>query len=103
MLTVPLQPIPAQVVKVVLGGQNCQINIYQKPQGLFVDISADDVTIIAGTIARDADPLVSRTYTGFMGNLLFVDTQGARDPEYAALGTRFQLVYLTVDEYAIIQ
>lgn len=103
MLTVPLQPIPAQVTKVILGGQNCQINIYQKPQGVFVDITADDVDIIVGTIARDIAPLVSREYTGFIGNLFFIDTQGNSDPEYSGLGSRFSLVYVTAEEYALIQ
>ena len=77
MQTVPLQPVPSQSTKVVLGGQNCQILVYQKPQGVFVDITADDVEIIVGTIARDIAPLVSRGYTGFIGNLLFIDTQGS--------------------------
>lgn len=103
MQTVPLQPVPAQVSKVVLGGQNCQINIYQKPQGVFVDISADGVDVAVATIARDIDPLVSRTYTGFIGNLLFIDTQGNSDPGYTGFGSRFSLVYLTADEYALIQ
>lgn len=103
MQTVPLQPIPSQASKVVLGGQNCQISIYQKPQGIFVDISADDVEIASGTIARDTVPLVSREYSGFIGNLLFIDTQGSSDPSYDGLGSRFFLVYLTAEEYALIQ
>ena len=103
MQTVPLQPVPSQASKVVLGGQNCQINIYQKPQGVFVDITADDVEIIVGTIARDIAPLVSRGYTGFIGNLLFIDTQGNSDPSYDGLVSRFSLVYLTAEEYALIQ
>ena len=103
MLTVPLQPVPAQVSKVVLGGQNCQINVYQKQQGLFVDITADDIAIITGTIARDTALLVSREYTGFIGNLFFIDTQGDSDPSYSGLGSRFSLVYLTAEENAIVQ
>lgn len=103
MQAVPLQPIPSQITKIVLGGQNCQISIYQKTQGLFVDITADDVVIMSAVIARDIDPLISRTYTGFVGNLIFVDTQGSSDPDYTGLGSRFNLVYLTADEYALIQ
>lgn len=103
MLTVPLQPVPAQVCKVILGGQNCQINLYQKPQGLFVDIAADGVDIEIATIARDIDPLISRDYLGFVGNLLFIDTQGNSEPNYAEIGTRFFLLYLTAEEYALLQ
>jgi len=102
MQTVPLQPVPSQSTKVVLGGQNCQILVYQKPQGVFVDINADGVDISVGTIARDAVPLVSREYAGFSGNLLFIDSQGSDDPSYSGLGDRFAMVYLTAEEYALI-
>jgi hypothetical protein len=102
MQQIPLQPIPSQSTKVVLGGQNCQILVYQKPQGVFVDINADGVDISVGTIARDAVPLVSREYAGFSGNLLFIDSQGSADPSYDGLGDRFALVYLTAEEYALI-
>jgi homospermidine synthase len=102
MQSVPLQPVPSQSTKVVLGGQNCQILVYQKPQGVFVDINADGVDISVGTIARDAVPLISREYTGFIGNLIFIDTQGSDDPSYSGLGDRFAMVYLTAEEYALI-
>lgn len=103
MQSVPLQPVPSQSTKVVLGGQNCQILVYQKPQGIFVDINADGIDIIAGVIARDAVPLVCREYSGFAGNLLFIDSQGSADPSYDGLGARFDLVYLTAEEYALIR
>lgn len=102
MQTIPLQPVPTQATKVVLGGQNVQLLIYQKPQGVFVDINADGVDIVVGVVARDAVPLMCRNYLGFIGNLLFVDTQGNSDPSYDGLGSRFSLVYLTAEEYALI-
>ena len=69
MQSIPLQPVPSQSTKVVLGGQNCQLLVYQKPQGVFVDINADGVDIVVGIIGRDAVPLVCREYTGFIGNI----------------------------------
>lgn len=102
MQSIPLQPVPSQSTKAVLGGQNCQIYVYQKPQGCFVDINADGVNIVVGIIARDAVPLVCREYAGFIGNLLFIDTQGSDDPSYEGLGSRWTLVYLTAEEYALI-
>lgn len=102
MQAVPLQPVPSQSVKVVLGGQNCQILVYQKPQGVFVDVAVNGVDVAVATIARDAVPLVCREYAGFAGNLLFIDSQGSADPSYDGLGSRFDLVYLTAEEYALI-
>ena len=102
MQEIPLQPIPSQSTKVVLGGQNCQLLVYQKPEGVFIDVNADGVDMVVGVIARDAVPLVCREYAGFVGNLLFIDTQGSSDPSYDGLGSRFSLVYLTADEYALI-
>lgn len=103
MLTVPLQPVPAQVCKVVLSNQNCQIFVYQKSQGVFIDVMADDTEIVAGVIGRDTGMIVARQYSGFVGNLFFIDTQGNNDPDYTGFGSRFSLVYLTADEYDIIQ
>lgn len=101
MQDVTVQAVPAQTLKVVLAEQNCQINIYQKEQGLFVDIIANGETLVSAVIARDAVPLMCRDYLSFAGNLMFIDTQGASDPEYSTLGSRFKLVYLTADEYAL--
>lgn len=102
MQTVPLQATPAQSIKSVLGGQNCRIILSQKPQGMFFDLEVDSVRIVSSIIARDAVPLVCREYEGFRGNLLFIDTQGGDDPLSSGLGSRWQLVYLTADEYALV-
>lgn len=90
---IPLSPIPAQDCKVVLGGQNCHITVYQKPEGLFVNIDADGIDIALGIIARDTVNLIARGYAGFIGSLFFIDTQGVSDPTYNGLGLRFQLIY----------
>ncbi len=103
MQEIPIQPVPSQITKVVLGAQNCQILIYQKPQGMFVDINVNGADVVTGVIARDAVPLVCREYAGFSGNLVFIDTQGNGDPVYEGLGSRYSLVYLTAEEYALIQ
>ena len=102
MQEIPIQPVPSQITEVVLGAQNCQILIYQKPQGMFVDINVNGADVVTGVIARDAVPLVCREYAGFSGNLVFIDTQGSADPVYDGLGSRYSLVYLTAEEYALI-
>jgi hypothetical protein len=98
MLTIPLQATPAQSLSAVLGGQNCQINVYQKSTGLFLDLSVSNSPIIAATICLDRVRLVREPYLGFIGDLVFADTQGTADPVYTDLGSRFILLYLEASD-----
>ena len=104
MQTVPLQAVPSQQVQTVLGGQNCQIAVYTLgTEGhVFADINVNGVDISSGILARNAVPLNPFGYAAFAGNLMFIDTQGLSDPSYTGFGARFQLVYLTAAEYALI-
>jgi hypothetical protein len=98
VLIVPLNPVPNQAVTVALAGQNTQINIYQKLYGLFVDLYVAGVLIVAGTPALDRNLIVRSAYLGFVGDLVFIDTQGTDDPTYTGLGSRFQLAYIEASE-----
>lgn len=100
MQVIPLQPVPSQQLQVVLGNQNCQIAVYLKGKHLFVDVNSNGADISIAVIAHDVVPLVPTTYLGFVGNLIFTDTQGTSDPTFDGLGSRYQLVYLTASEYA---
>jgi hypothetical protein len=102
MQSIALQPVPSQQLQVVLGGQNCQIAVYLKGENLFVDLNSNGADISIAVIARDVIPLVPTTYLGFVGNLIFTDTQGSSDPTFDGLGSRYQLVYLTEAEYVLI-
>jgi hypothetical protein len=101
MQIIPLQSVPSQTVATLLGGQQCQLSVYQKDQGIFFDLTSNGVDMTIATIARNAvwlDPHAA--YDGFIGNFIFIDTQGLDDPFYTGLGARWQLVYLTAAEYA---
>lgn len=103
---VPLSAVPAQTLSAVLAGQNCQLSVYQKSTGLYLDLAVGGTPILNTMICRNAARLLlDRTYLGFVGDLLFVDTQAATlldgaDPTYAGLGAQFQLIYLTGAEIA---
>lgn len=103
MLEIPLRPVPSQSTKVVLAGQNCQISIRQTTRGLFADVLVGGAPAALTVPALDGIPLVPNDYASFSGNLIFVDTMGADRPEYAGLGARFRLVYLTAAEYDLIR
>ena len=94
MLTIPLQATPSQSLSVVCAGQNCQINVYQKSTGLYLDLYVSNSPIITATICLDRVRLVRESYLGFIGDLVFADTQGETDPVYSGLGSQYAFLYL---------
>lgn len=97
MLIIPLQATPSQVLTVQLGLQTCQLAIYQKTTGLFIDVLVNDVLIIGGVLCENLNRIVRSVYLGFIGDLTFIDNQGAADPVYTGLGgegSRFSLAWL---------
>ena len=91
---VALAAIPAQTVTASLGGQTCQITVYQKRTGLYLDLAVNNAPIIYGVLCLNANLIVRDAYLGFSGDLAFYDTQGAQDPDYTGLGGRYQLAYV---------
>lgn len=103
MQTITIQPVPSQTLSVVLAEQNVSIKLYQKKDcGVFIDVALNGSYVASGQIVRDIVPLIPSDYLGFVGNLMFIDTQGNLDPDYSGMGDRWQLIYLTADEYALI-
>jgi hypothetical protein len=102
MQQIALQAVPSQQLQIVLANQNCQIAVYQRSTGLYVDLNVGGADISIGVLALNLNPLVPTAYLGFAGNMLFVDTLGSTDPIYTGLGARYQLLYLTAADYASI-
>ena len=102
MLIVPLNANPNQTLTVGLGNQACQLDVYQKSGGLFMDVYVNNALIIAGVIAENLNRIVRSKYLGFSGDFVFVDTQGSDDPVYTGLGTRWQLLYFAPADLALL-
>jgi hypothetical protein len=99
---VPLQPVAFQTLSVVLAGQNSQIRVYQKAGVVYFDLALDGQPIVTTKACRNRIRLLlASSYEPYTGDFVFVDTQGDTQPEYAGLGTRYILLYLTADEIAI--
>jgi hypothetical protein len=96
--TVLLQDVPNQSILTTLSNQQCQLNVYQKRTGLFMDIYANDFSepILAGVYCVNQVFCIMDAYLGFVGDFMWVDTLGQNaNPYYGGgLGSRFQLVYL---------
>ncbi|MFM9934198.1 phage baseplate plug family protein [Achromobacter xylosoxidans] len=93
MRKIPLRAVPAQTCCVVLGGQNCQVSVYQKSTGVYLDLQVNHEPVAMAVLCHDRVWLIRETYSGFVGDLTFVDTQGRDDPVYKGFGGRFQLMY----------
>jgi hypothetical protein len=98
-LVVPLATKPAQRLRTTLSHLACTINLYQKPQGLFLDLLVDDVLMLGGVLCLDRVLIVRDLYFGFIGDLAFVDTQARDDPDFTGLGTRWLLFYLNPGDF----
>lgn len=98
MQIIPLQPLPAQVLTVLLADQACQIDVAQKSSGLFLDLYVGGALVVGGVICENRNRLVRSSYLGFVGDLMVIDTEGSSDPDYTGLGSRFVLAYLTADD-----
>jgi len=94
MLAIPIVPVPSQVLRVTLAGQDCIIALYARSTGLFLDLAVSDVPVISGVICQHRNRIVRSAYLGFVGDLAIYDTQGSDDPLYPGLGARWVLAYV---------
>ena len=101
MLIIPLQAVPSQHVSTTLDGQYCQLNVYQKAFGLFLDLYVDNALLIGGVVCQDRKRIVRSAYLGFIGDIAFFDRQGTSDPAYAGLADRYGLAFLEADDLAM--
>ena len=98
--SIPLQAVANQTLVVQLGGQSVQLNLYQKTSGLFLDVLVNNAYVVAGVICENLNRIVRDAYLGFLGDLVFMDSQGASDPIASGLGAQFLLFYLTQADLA---
>lgn len=94
MKEVPLIDADAQSFFTSLGGQQCRIELRQRSTGLYLDVRVEDTPIVLGVACRNLVRVVRDDYLGFIGDLVFFDTQGSNDPVSPGLGSRFLLQYL---------
>ena len=94
-LQIPLQAVANQSLNPSLGDQAVQLNVYQKNTGLFMDVLVNNIPVVVGVICENLNRIVRDAYINFIGDLVFLDTQGSQDPSYKGLGTRWILIYLT--------
>lgn len=100
MMIIPVQPIPNQSFQVQLANQPCTIQLTQTAFGLICNLYISSTLIIGGVLCENLNRIVRSLYLGFIGDLIFNDTQGSNDPIYPGLGSRYQFIYLESSDLA---
>ncbi len=99
MLRIPLQAIPNQTLAVTLARQPVQLALRQNGASMFIDVMNNGLYVVRTRICRNRQRLLlDARYKGFIGDFMFVDTQGDTDPQYADLNSRYLLLYVGADE-----
>ena len=99
MLLIPLEAVPSQTLSITLAGQACSIAVRDNNVNLYLDLRVSNRPIVVGKICRNRQRLlIGLGYRGFIGDFVFVDSQGDEQPAYAGLGSRWQLYYLGAGE-----
>lgn len=99
MEIIPLEAVNNQKFSIVLGGQNCDITVYERNERVFVDLSVDGAVVRQGMLAV-AGNILPRNTSAFFGALMFVDILDGYEvfPRYAEFDRRWQFVWLTEEE-----
>ncbi len=106
MLQVPLADVPAQSLNIALDGQNVSLNVYTVTGDdgitrIFLDVLLAGVAIRTCLCCFNLARLMPNCqYAGFVGDFVFVDTQGTSDPNSPGLGSRYLLEYLEASDLA---
>lgn len=98
MVEIPLQPIPAQEVQVILNSQNCTLSVYWRFGKLYADLLVDSEPVFQGSICQNLQWVNQSLNPEFSGGLMFVDALGEEAPCWDGLGSRWSLLYLDADE-----
>ncbi len=90
---IPLKAQPRQSISIVLGDQPCVISLRSLGGNMLLTLSLNGAIICENTLITNRAPIIKAAYTGFVGELVMIDTQGDEPPEYDGLGTRWRLLY----------
>lgn len=101
MRNISIEPLKSQSISVELGGQRCTIRLIQRESFLYMDLSFNGSPIMQGIPCLYGNRMVRYSYLGFAGDLVFLDSEGQKDPEFTGLGGRFILYY--IEESDLVQ
>ena len=98
MRTIPLEPEKSQAISVSLAGQQCRIRLVQRASFIYMDLEVNGVPLLQGVPCLYGNKIVRYSYLGFLGDLVFIDSEGQSDPSWEGLGGRYSLYYIEESE-----
>ncbi|MDS0977541.1 hypothetical protein OSC12_14870 [Citrobacter portucalensis] len=98
MRTVSLVPQKSQSISVNLAGQQCTIRLIQRESFMYMDLTVNGNPIMQGVPCLYGNRMVRYSYLGFVGDLVFLDNVGQKDPYWEGLGERYILYYIEESE-----
>ncbi|CNJ38579.1 Uncharacterised protein [Yersinia rohdei] len=101
MRSISIEPVKSQTISVDLAGQQCSIRLIQRETFLYMDLTVNGIPIMQGIPCLYGNRMVRYSYLGFAGDLVFLDSEGQKDPEFTGLGGRFILYY--IEESDLVQ
>lgn len=91
--TIPLKQVPSQAVNVLLAGQPCTIELRLMGGRQYLGLSVNGDVICRNVLLVNRSRIIRAAYTGFIGDLAVIDTQGDDPPEYTGWGARWLLAF----------
>lgn len=93
VVTIPLKPVPSQSVTIPLAGQPCIIDIQLLGGRQYLSLSVNGVVICQNVLIVNRSAIIRAAYTGFIGEIAAIDTQGDETPNYTGWGSRWFLAF----------
>lgn len=94
MRTIPIEPQKSQSISISLAGQQCTIRLVQRVMFIYMDLEVDGVPVMQGIPCLYGNKMVRYKYLGFLGDFVFIDNSGQKDPKWSGLGDRYSLYYI---------
>jgi len=92
-LQIPLQAIPSQTVGVSLNSQQCSITLRELNGRQYLSLSINGAPICNNVLLQSSTSIIKAAYTGFVGDLIVIDSVGSDAPIYTGWGSRWSLIY----------
>lgn len=93
VITIPLRAMPSQSVNVILAGQPCVITLRELGGRQYLSLSRNGEVVCQNVLVVNRSAIVRAGYSGFVGDLAAIDTQGDEAPHYSGWGSRWLLAF----------